>query len=300
MTLFSVTVDRLPHVRAHEVQRRAAGGAEPVEEALQCGGLAFASELQCAVTRRHSSAGANLCQEEPIYSAGGRPPAGSKPDAAERPVAGLRGPSSPSPLRGVEAVSVDERNRFAERPHDPGRIGHRPNQGRRRPPWNPKPARLPGGKLLSRSSVHGRSSIRSSWRPTRSADKTVLERCRSGLPDAGHGRVARAVGVVVRDVQLESPGSRRGSRSWRRSRPRLTRTWPILPAVGPRGRSAPAGPRPRSTYTAGVVFDTGPFNFTAEALLGQGRATRSPPRSLATRGTLDPSFRGVHAAFAGG
>ena len=36
----------LPHVRAHEVQRRAACGAEPVEEALQCRGLAFASDPQ--------------------------------------------------------------------------------------------------------------------------------------------------------------------------------------------------------------------------------------------------------------
>ena len=36
----------LPHVRAHEVQRRAACGAEPVEEALQRLGLAFAADQQ--------------------------------------------------------------------------------------------------------------------------------------------------------------------------------------------------------------------------------------------------------------
>ena len=36
----------LPHVRADEVQRRAACGAEPVEEALQRRGLAFASDPQ--------------------------------------------------------------------------------------------------------------------------------------------------------------------------------------------------------------------------------------------------------------
>ena len=56
-----------------------------------------------------------------------------RPETAERPVASLRVHRHHRP-RGVgeplpEAVPVDERDRFAERPHDPGRIGRRPNQG---------------------------------------------------------------------------------------------------------------------------------------------------------------------------
>ena len=41
------------HIRAHEVQRRAACGAEPVEEALQCRGLAFASDPRQTLAVAH-------------------------------------------------------------------------------------------------------------------------------------------------------------------------------------------------------------------------------------------------------